>query len=916
MRKALCTIVSKNYLAAARVLMEGAARHAPDVDRVVLLVDRVEGCFDPARENFRVLLSEELAIPDSRWFHFRYSILELNTAVKPFLIERLLEEGYDSVVYLDPDIQIHSPLDEIWQGLENHNAVLTPHLDRPIDDDKYPSEIDILRTGAYNLGFIGLRRSSETLEFVRWWARRMERYCVVDLAGGLFVDQKWMDLLPGLLEPVRILRHPGYNVAYWNIHGRHMAGSEGAYTVNGQPLKFFHFSGFHPRQQDRFSKHQNRFKLEQLPAASQSVCAGYAKALLDAGFDETSRWPYFYGHFDDGRPVIDTGRKIWWEMPSVVREVADPFSTQGATRIREAWNEMIPDPAGLWSGYSRLGWWLFEARPEVRAVMPDPFGSDRLKVLHWLVDGIRLEWSLPEEYFAPIRASLKIFSKYPDGKLPAELQRQLSGGALWGLPAAARTIHGARNDLKRLFPDPAGKDRGPFLLWLLTFGRLEHHLSPDAVRTLEREWRDALSALPASQAMVMRAKYAAMKAATLWRARQREAEQARAAQGVEPRALLKRASGTIGELAGVNLAGYAMAEMGVGESVRSASRAAKAAGLETALFGVEAHPLYRASDKSAGPLSATLPYPVTILHVNADQTPAVVTELGAKLASTRYKIGYWAWELEDFPERWKGSFDQLDEIWTPSDFCRAAIAAVSPKPVLRIPHCVPPLAEAKHSRESLGVPAGGFTVLFIFDAMSVVARKNPLAAVEAFRRAFSSADDARLILKVSHSEAAPAAMETLRAALGDARVTLLDRVMEREELASLIQHSDCLLSLHRSEGFGLTMAEAMSAGKTMVCTGYSGNMDFTLPGSALPVEYRLVPVGEGNEPYDASSVWAEPDVEHAAALLRQACLDPSLRARMGEEARRRIQRDLSPETVGRMMRKRLEAIHRRLHEDG
>ncbi len=914
MRKAVCTIISKNYLPAARVLMEGAARHAADADRIVLLVDRVDGCFDPARENFRLVLSTDLAIPDSRWFHFKYTILELNTAVKPFLIERLMEEGYDAVVYLDPDIEIHSPLEEIWRGLEEHNAVLTPHLDQPIEDDKTPGEIDILRTGAYNLGFIGLRRSGETLAFVRWWAKRMERFCVVDLAGGLFVDQKWMDLLPGLLEPVRVLRHAGCNAAYWNIHGRRVERSGEGYTVNGAPLRFFHYSGFHPRKPERFSKHQNRFELKDLPEAAQSLCAGYAKKLLDAGFDESSRWPYAYGVFADGRPIVDPGRKIWWEMPALRNEVRDPFSAEGGTRIREAWNEMIPDPAGLWSGYSRLGWWLFQARPEVRAVMPDPFGSDRLKVLHWLVDGIRREWSLPDEYFEPIRASLKIFTKYPDGKLPAELQRKLSGGGLWGLPSAARTIHGARNDLKKLFPDPAGRDRGRFLLWLLTFGRLEHHLAREAVESLEREWRAALSELPASEALALRARYVAMKAATALRARQRAAEQERAARGIEPKALLRRGMERLGDPLGINLAGYARAEMGVGESVRAAARAAKAAGLETALYAVEAHPKYRASDKSAGELCGSLPFPVTILHVNADQTPAVMSQLGANLASTRYRIGFWAWELEEFPSRWWSSFEHVNEIWTPSEFCRAAIAAESPKPVLRMPHAVEPLGEPAHSREALGLPRAGFTVLFAFDAMSVVERKNPLAAMEAFRKAFPAGDDARLVLKISHAEAAPDALARIRAAIGGAPVTLIDRVMDRGEIHSLIAHSDCILSLHRSEGFGLVLAEAMSIGKTVICTGYSGNMDFTLPGSALPVEYTLVNVGPGNEPYAEDAMWASPDVDHAAALLRQACLDASMRARIGEEARRRIRRDFSAETVGRLMRRRIHSIHRNLDE--
>lgn len=914
MRKAVCTIISKNYLAAARVLMKGVAEHTPDADRIVLLVDRVDGCFEPERENFRVMLSADLAIPDPRWFHFKYTILELNTAVKPFLIERLMEEGYDAVVYLDPDIEVHSPLEEVWQGLEGHNAVLTPHLDQPIEDDRTPGEVDILRTGAYNLGFIGLRRSEETLAFLRWWARRMEQYCVVDLAGGLFVDQKWMDLLPGLLEPVRVLRHPGCNVAYWNIHGRRVERTGSGYVVNGQPLRFFHYSGFHPRRPERFSKHQNRFELAELPVAVQELCAGYARALVEAGYDESSKWPYAFSRFEDGRPIVDAGRRVWWELPELRTEVGDPFSAEGGKRIRAAWNEMLPDPMGLWSGYTRMAWWLYNARPEARSAMPDPFGSDRLKALHWLADGIGPELAIPPEYLEPLRASLKILWKYPDGKLPEDVQRQLSGEALWGLPAGARKIHTERDDLQKLFPDPAGNDRARFLLWLMTYGRVEHHFSSEAVESLRREWRDALTKLPAIEAVGLRGKYAAMKLAAARQARRRAKEVEEKSRGIEPRPLLRRRASTRSGM-GVNLAGYARAEMGVGESVRSAVRAARAAGIEYALHGIEAHPKYRASDRSAGELSASLPFPITILHVNADQTPLVIPDLGARLEATRYKIGYWAWELDEFPARWRGSFDYLEEIWTPSEFCRAAIAAESPKPVLRMPHTVEPLGEPAHSLEELGVRQAGFTVLFAFDAMSVVARKNPLAAVEAFVRAFSTSDDARLVLKISHAEAAPEALAAIREAIGSGNVTLIDRVMDRSEIHSLIAHSDCVLSLHRSEGFGLLLAEAMSIGKTVICTGYSGNMDFTLPGSALPVEYKMVPVGTGNEPYDAQAMWAEADVEHAAALLRQASMDSSMRARLGEEARRRIRRDFSAEAVGRMMRKRVEAIGRRLEQN-
>ncbi len=513
--------------------MQGAAQHAPDADRVVLLVDTLDGCFEPEHENFRLLPSSELEIPDSRWFHFKYTILELNTAAKPFLIEKLMKEGYDAVVYLDPDIQIHSPLDEVWRALESHNAVVTPHLDQPIEDDKYPSEIDILRTGAYNLGFIGLRRSPETMKFIRWWGKRMEQYCVVDLNGGLFVDQKWMDLLPGLLESTFVLRHPGFNLAYWNIHGRQIQKHGDGYRVNGEPLRFFHFSGYHPRQPERFSKHQNRFELSTLPEAARAICLDYSKALVEAGYDETSKWAYAYGAFEDGRPIIDTGRRIWWEMPTIRSEVPDPFSVEGGKRIRAAWNEIIPDSSGMWSGLSRLGWWIYQARPEAKAIMPDPFGSDNLRVLRWLVEGVRIDWALPDEYFEPIRASIALYESYTGEKLPEEMRRQLTLGESHALPAAATAIYKARKDLQRIFSDPAKKDRAAFLLWLMTFGRLEHYLSAGTMEALDREWSDAMSRMPASQATVFRTKYAVMKAATLWRARQRAAEQRRRAQGIQ-----------------------------------------------------------------------------------------------------------------------------------------------------------------------------------------------------------------------------------------------------------------------------------------------------------------------------------------------------------------------------------------------
>jgi hypothetical protein len=218
---AICTIISKNYLPYARVLMDSAARWAPEMPRFVILVDRVDEYFDPKNENFTLLLSEDLPIAESSWFHFKYTILELSTAVKPYALEFLFERyGFDKLIYFDPDIKLYSSLDSLLALLDENQIVLTPHLTAAFEDDRRPSELDILQSGAYNLGFIAISRGAESSRLLKWWQAKLYDRCIVDIPRGLFVDQKWMDLIPGMFEGVRILREPGYNVAYWSIIGK------------------------------------------------------------------------------------------------------------------------------------------------------------------------------------------------------------------------------------------------------------------------------------------------------------------------------------------------------------------------------------------------------------------------------------------------------------------------------------------------------------------------------------------------------------------------------------------------------------------------------------------------------------------------------------------------------------------------
>ncbi|MDE2496634.1 MAG: hypothetical protein KGK35_02300, partial [Xanthomonadaceae bacterium] len=242
------TIVSRNYLAYALTLMQSVAMRHPDSKRYLCLAD--ERADDPALDTdlFETVTIDQLGLPDFESFAFRYDIMELNTAVKPYMFEWLrMRHPQAGLVYLDPDIYVQRPLDEVAQAFADGKlAVLTPHLNAPLPDDgKFPTELSLMRTGAYNCGFVAINAAHpQSAALIDWWSRKLEFDCYVDLEAGLFTDQKWMDMAPSLFPDVAILRHDGYNVAYWNLVSRPIARTaDGGYTANGVPLVFAHFSG-------------------------------------------------------------------------------------------------------------------------------------------------------------------------------------------------------------------------------------------------------------------------------------------------------------------------------------------------------------------------------------------------------------------------------------------------------------------------------------------------------------------------------------------------------------------------------------------------------------------------------------------------------------------------------------------------
>jgi glycosyltransferase involved in cell wall biosynthesis/SAM-dependent methyltransferase len=250
------TICSRNFTAYAKTLFESLKLHHPDAEFYLFLCDEVDSGYDITSLPFKVVTLAELDIPNVREMAERYNITEFNTAIKPYAFSHLFKKlAVDRVLYLDPDILILSPLQEVVNAFaDGSECVLTPHILEPAENVEM-SDIRILQFGIYNLGFLGLRNTPDVVRIVQWWERQLVEGCVIDLARGLFVDQKWADLFPAFLKRTTVLHHPGYNVAYWNLSQRKIERIDGLWYSNRQPLRFVHFSGNKLDDPIFFSRH-------------------------------------------------------------------------------------------------------------------------------------------------------------------------------------------------------------------------------------------------------------------------------------------------------------------------------------------------------------------------------------------------------------------------------------------------------------------------------------------------------------------------------------------------------------------------------------------------------------------------------------------------------------------------------------
>ena len=359
---------------------------------------------------------------------------------------------------------------------------------------------------------------------------------------------------------------------------------------------------------------------------------------------------------------------------------------------------------------------------------------------------------------------------------------------------------------------------------------------------------------------------------------------------------------------GVNVAGYLRSELGIGEVARQLVAGLDAAGVPVLPVGLHAPDSRQGHAYLAGGHEHN-PFPINIVCVNADGLPHFARDAGERFFEGRYTIGVWWWETGDFPPRYMDAFEHVDEVWVGSSFvAQALIEAPSPVPVVTVPIPLrfaepPPLRPGEY-----GWP-DAFTYLFSWDYCSVFARKNPLAAIEAYTAAFGDRDGTALVLKCINTGFDPVGHRTVKEAIaGRDDIVLIDEYLDPGDKDRLMGSCDCYVSLHRSEGLGLTIAEAMYHRKPVIATGYSGNADFMTADNSYPVGHRVVPIGPGAEPYPADGTWAEPDVAEAARLMRRVREQPEEAAARAARAGRDIRTRYSAATAGAVMRTRLERV--------
>lgn len=761
---ALVTIATSNYVPGAAVTCRSFLDHHPGARASIVLIDGVDDLTARIDPRVELLTTADLPVdpPELTDLAMLYEPFELAVALKPLALLAMLDRHPTPVIYLDADIEVFAPLDDVAALAYSAGVALTPHRFEAVPrDGMLPDEETLLQAGTFNSGFVAASTAGRPM--LEWWWQLLRRDCAVDPGRQRYLDQRALDHAI-TLHDIEVVRDPGCNVGYWNVDTRAVldAGSTG-WTAGGVPLRFFHFSGFDPRRPWTLSRHTDgapRVRLSDAPHLAL-LCARYADRLLASGWDEAQNLPNDRATLPDGT-LIDT------RMRRVYRDALERSDSGGG-----------PAPPNPFRAGEVAAFWRLLAQPH----------PDHPRVSRYLFEAWR--------------------------------QR----------PDVGATIGSLQRDAADRFAD-----------WLLDHGDTELQIPPRLLpeRPVAARFRE-------------------------------------------------RTSGPQARSPGLVVAGLVGADLGVGQAARLAIEAAVAAGLEPEIVGYDntmSQQSHRLDCVDAGDAVGD----VALVCLNPDVLPNFIDASWPRFQQGRRTVGLWFWEVDVAVPSMERAFDLVDEVWVTTDHVRRALAPIATKPleVVELPLVSAKQLVPNDPRDRLGIPLDRFTFLFTYDSLSVPERKNPVGLVQAFSMAFSPDEGPVLVVKTINGEGRETTEHLHHLAAARPDIIILDRYLSPDEVLTLTASADCYASLHRAEGWGLTLAEAMAAGTPVIATGHSGNMTFMTPQNSFLVPYDLVSVGPGHAPYPPHAVWAEPDLVAAAAVMRHVCAHPEDARRVAAQARHDI----------------------------
>lgn len=858
------TIVARNYVSYARVLCRSIRDSHPEAKIYVAISDSKKNIPAIDVQNCELITLEQLNLPNLSAFQLRYDVMELSTAIKPYVFNWLFSNtSAQKIIYLDPDILVISPLSDVLRALDQGaSLVLTPHLLSPISDGYLPNEITMLRVGVYNLGFIGVLRCPESMKAMAWWADRLERGAIVDLESGLFTDQKWADLFPTLFEGVMILRSPGYNVAYWNLRQREIKNENGKWLANNEVISFIHFSGVDPLNPGLFSKHQNRISLSEI-GPLRELYDSYLRSLLNSGYKELITIPYELGMVEG----VSVGRAIRTYFRLFLDDAkSGDFPGSHHKGLRLSYFNELEKRIPVNTVVSRYMYGIYLSRKDLQMAFDLNSPNGIAGFSKWCINYLKSVHTESPQFLKSLLERLHISeensSRLSYHKISRHLKKYLI--IFFGF-------------LYNLYPQ--------------FFYKLAKKYLPKQIRQTLAEEMVSFGIAHTGQGLIF---------------------------GILHKNLMLRFMKIFSQTKiqalrgdGVSLYGYLKGDFGVAENLRSVAGSLKKEKYFFDIVELDPGPAYNLSSTRYDAMSVERSdCEIELFCINADQMAHIFTRMGIEKDSKKYRIGYWFWELSKFPAEWVGALEYIDELWAPTKYIQQALSDVTKKPVIHMPVAVEFNEEAHYQRKDYDLPDHAFLYLFSYDLHSFSSRKNPQAALNAFLEEFdTSGENVGLVIKTIYGEQHPIEYQNLlKLAKNDSRIYVINKTLSRAQMYGLIGVCDCYISLHRAEGFGLGMAEAMYLGKPVIATGYSGNLDFMNEENSCLVDYELIAVKDDEYPHASGQVWANPNIRAARSFMRRIFEDVNYRKQIAKAGQATILRCHSFERVGAMMVKRILEI--------